>query len=88
MRCLYCKENIYNNDKIHGQTGDLTGQGVYHKQCYYKEMEETLSKFNIKLYDDNGDFRNFTDIIIDLCEVWNREIINYSKRRILSEIYV
>lgn len=75
-KCLYCKKIIDNIDDLYDMAGDLTGKLVYHKECYYKMIEESLNELKVRLYDDKGKFRNLADIIEDLSEVWNDKIIN------------
>lgn len=73
-KCLHCNKNIENENELYDFLGDLTGDTTYHKKCYYEMVEEDLSKLNIQLYDNKGNFRSFKDIMKDLSDSWYKLI--------------
>lgn len=48
--------------------------GIICNKCYNQYLIKSMEKFGISVLDENGNYKNFSDIIENFQKVWNEKI--------------
>lgn len=69
----YYDTQVLNEQNLQIKTGTVC------EDCYHKYLIKILNKIDINVLDEDGNYRNFSDILQEFQDVWSEQINEYNK---------